>query len=71
MVKIKVLTKINFDGKATEAGSELEITKDRFKLMQDNFKKQSLDINNYIEVIEVEPSPVKEQQKKRTRNQKK
>ena len=69
MVKVKLKSKITFNGEVKNQGAEIEMTKKRFEEMQENFKKQKLEINNFLEIVEinVEPTIKTAQPAKRTR----
>ncbi len=64
MVKIKLKASINFDGKVRNSGEEIETTKERFKEMQSNFKKQNLKIENYLDILYIEKEKQQRKSKK-------
>lgn len=66
MVKVKVKRKISFDGVVKNINEEIEMSKERFEKMIENFKTekiienfktQKLEINNYIEVLKIDAEP--------------
>ena len=65
MIKVKLKTKINFDGQLKNVGDELTMTKTRFEQMQTNFKNQKLDFNKFIEILEIEATKPKGRSKKK------
>jgi len=65
MIKVKLKTKINFDGQLKNVGDELTMTKSRFEEMQTNFKNQKLDFNKFIEILEIEATKPKGRSKKK------
>lgn len=54
MVKVKVKSKITFDGVVKDINEEIEMSKERFEKMIENFKTQKLEINNYLEVLKID-----------------
>jgi hypothetical protein len=69
MIKVKLKSRITFDGQLRKINDEIEMTEERFEQMTENFKAQKLEINNYLEVIKANAEPTIEtpQRVKRTR----
>jgi hypothetical protein len=69
MIKVKLKSRITFDGELRKINDEIEMTEERFEQMNANFKAQKLEINNYLEVIKANAEPTIEtpQRVKRTR----
>jgi hypothetical protein len=69
MVKVKLKSRITFEGVIKKQGDIIEMPVKRFEQMQENFKKQNLQINTYLEIIEinVEPAITTPPKAKRTR----